>query len=131
MGFAATVRLVDDWYVGGGFSDANARAGDIWNFNTFSKGEYASIAYLNYRGCVCGLGKANYQFNMYSVDGTEQAGFSRGLSLILEQNVGQDHIGACAQQIEKQAQVQTRVEQRSAFERESKTTGRVRAFQRR
>jgi hypothetical protein len=91
LGFAATCRLTGDWYIGGGFTDANAQAGDLWNFDTFSQGDYASIGYLAYRGCVCGVGQANYQFNLYSVDATQQAAYSRGLSLILEQDIGESY----------------------------------------
>ena len=91
LAMAATVRVTDDWYVGGGFSDANARPRDLWNFDTFSQGDYASMGYVSYRPYICGLGQGNYQFNIYSVDATSNAAYSRGLSLILEQDIGERH----------------------------------------
>ncbi|MGI9470322.1 MAG: carbohydrate porin [Rubripirellula sp.] len=92
LGFAATARLTDRWSIGGGFTDGNAKMGDLWNFNTFGKGDYAYMGYLKYSGCVAGIGEANYQLNLYSVDATQQAAYSRGLSLIMEQDIGQKHV---------------------------------------
>ena len=91
LGMAATLRLTDSWYVGGGFTDANAKIGDLWNFDTLSQGDFASMGYLSYRPYICGLGQAKYQFSIYSIDTTDSAAYSRGLSLIMEQDIGEQH----------------------------------------
>ena len=89
LSLATKLRLAESFYVGGGVADANARPGDLWNFQTATKGNYASVLYLNFKPNIGGLGQGNYQFNVYSVDGTNQAPYSRGLSMILEQDIGE------------------------------------------
>ena len=88
LGAALTFNLSDHWSVGGGFSDANARANELWNFDSFSKGDHATMAYLNFRPEISGLGKGNYQLNAYNVDGTQNEASSQGWSLTLEQEIG-------------------------------------------
>jgi porin len=89
LGAAATFNLGDNWSIGGGFSDANAQARDLWNFSTFSKGDYAYMGYLNYRPEIHRLGKGSYKFSIYSVDSTATLPYSWGASLILEQQIGE------------------------------------------
>ena len=91
LGFATTVNIIGDWYIGGGFTDANAKPRSLWDFNTFSEGDYSYAGYVSYRGEICGIGKANYQLQLYGVDATEQAAYSRGMTMILEQDVGDRH----------------------------------------
>lgn len=92
LGAAVTFNLWESWSVGGGFTDANAKERDVWNFDTFSEDDYAYMGYVNYRPEMEGLGKGNYQLNVYEVDATDNGGNSRGLSLTFTQDVGDRHL---------------------------------------
>jgi Carbohydrate-selective porin, OprB family len=91
LGAAVKFSFSDQWSIGGGFSDANAVPGDLLDFDSFSKGDYAKMGYLNYRPKIPGFGEGNYQLNVYSVDATDNAGSSHGVSLILEQDISDDY----------------------------------------
>ena len=94
LGAALTYNISDQWSVGAGFSDANARPKELWNFDSFSQGDYATMGYLNFRPEISGLGKGNYQLNVYDVDGTGNQASSQGLSLVLEQDIGDEFLVA-------------------------------------
>lgn len=92
LGGAATINFGEFWSLGGGFTDANAQARDLWKVDTFSDGDYAYMGYVNLRPQIQWLGKGNYQLNVYAVDSTDNAGNSRGLSLTLEQDIGDSYL---------------------------------------
>ena len=50
------------------------------------------MGHLNFRPVIEGLGEGDYKVNFYSIDSTESGGHSRGISVVMEQELGDQYL---------------------------------------